>query len=49
MLWRNQRNALADEDRNYVNDELIDFAGVEKGSDQATAAHHPDVFAFPGP
>jgi len=44
-----ERDSLADEDWNHVNDELVDLAGVEKRSDQASTAHYPDVFASLGP
>ena len=28
-----------------MNDELIDFTGVEKGCNNVPSAHHPDIFA----
>src|SRR5437773_2752757 len=45
MAWRHERNPLADEDRDDVDVELIDLAGVEERGDQPAAAHHPDLFA----
>src|SRR5713226_3875793 len=47
MRGRDEGNAFSDERGNDMNDELVDFAGVEKRSDDARAAHHPDVFSFP--
>src|ERR1700748_2000151 len=44
MARRYQRNALADEDGHDVDVELVQFADIEKGRDQLSAAHHPDVF-----
>src|SRR5215471_20398465 len=43
---RNQRNALADDGRNHVNDELINGGGIEKRSDDSSSSHHPDVLAL---
>jgi uncharacterized protein YqjF (DUF2071 family) len=48
MPWRHQWYPLADEDRNDMDVELIDLAGVEERGDQLSAAHHPDVFARRG-
>src|SRR5271156_5330320 len=45
MARRDERDAFADEDRDYVDAELVDFADVEEGSGDFAAAHHPDVFA----
>jgi hypothetical protein len=41
-------NAFSNEDRNNVDNELIDFALIEKRGDHPAAAHHPDVFARNG-
>ena len=38
-------DAFADEDRDDMDAELVDFAGVEEGSDDSGTAHHPDIFA----
>jgi hypothetical protein len=45
MARLNQGNAFADEDGDYVDPELVDFAVVQKGGDDFAAAHHPDLFA----
>src|SRR5512139_262312 len=45
MARRDEWNALADEDRNDLDVELIDLARVEERGDQPSAAHHPDLFA----
>lgn len=42
---RDERDPFADEDRDHVDAELVDFAGVEEGSVEFAAAHHPNVFA----
>jgi hypothetical protein len=46
MTRREQRNALADQDRNYMNDEFVDLAFIEKRRNDAGASHHPDVLSF---
>src|SRR5437773_5396129 len=46
MSWCDEWNAISDQCRDHMNDEFIDLAGVEKGSDDSGAAHHPDVFSF---
>src|SRR6185436_9205601 len=43
-----QRNTFTNHDRNNVNDEFVDLAGVEKRRDDFAAAHHPDIFARSG-
>src|SRR5438309_472115 len=45
MTWCDERNAFADQGGDDVNDELIDRAFVEERSDDAGAAHHPDIFS----
>lgn len=45
MARRHERNALADEDGNDMDVELIDLAGVEERGDQLSTTHHPDVFS----
>src|SRR5687768_16638148 len=45
MPWRDEWNALADEDRHDVDVELIDLAGIKKRGDQLSATHHPDLFS----
>src|SRR5260221_14754433 len=42
---RQEGNPLADENRNDMDVELVDLAGVEEGGDQPSATHHPDLFA----
>src|SRR2546422_973412 len=46
MMRRDERNAFTDEDGDDVNDELIDFARVEKRGDNPAAAHHHNILAF---
>src|SRR6266704_1134381 len=48
MSWCDEWNALSDQCRHYMNDEFVDLSGVEKGSDDMGATHHPDVFSFRG-
>src|SRR5437867_10744030 len=48
MAWCDKWNTLSDQCRDYVNDEFVDLSGVEKGSNDTGAAHHPDVFSFGG-
>src|SRR3982750_4392113 len=46
VTTRNQRNAIADEDRHYADHELVDRPLVEKRGNEITAAHQPDVLAW---
>src|SRR5438067_10121423 len=46
MTRRDERNAFTYERWNDVNYELVNFANVEKRSDDTAAAHHPNVFAL---
>ena len=43
MSGRNQGNAFANENRNEIDFKFVDFACIEKGSDNPGSAHHPDV------
>jgi hypothetical protein len=45
MTRRDERNSLADEDRDDVDVEFVDLAGVQERGDQLSAAHHPDLLA----
>src|SRR4051812_36450221 len=45
VATRDQRNAIADEDRYYADHKLVDRPLVEKGGDEIAAAHQPDVLA----
>src|SRR5260370_8223804 len=45
MARLDQGDALGDEDGDDVDAELVDFALVQKGGDDFSAAHHPDLFA----
>ena len=45
MARRYERYALADQDRDHVNVELVDLARVEERGDQLSPAHHPDMFS----
>src|SRR4051812_34095900 len=45
VATRDQRNAVADEDRHYADHELVDRPLVEKGGDEIAAAHQPEVLA----
>ena len=49
MPWLYQRNSVADKDRHYVDDKFVNLAFVQERSDDAGAAHHPDVLAGLGP
>ena len=40
-----QRNTISNEHGNHTDDELVDRSIVEKGGDEITAAHQPDVLA----
>src|SRR5207237_10519524 len=46
MTRRDERNALADEGGDDVNDELVALAPVEKRGDNPAAAHHHNILAF---
>src|SRR3974390_2618354 len=46
MARSNEWNAFTNQRGNYVDVELVDLPGVEKRSDQLSAAHHPDVFSW---
>src|ERR1051325_3641397 len=46
MSRRDQRDTFTNYDRDNVNDEFVDLAGVEKGRNDFAAAHHPDIFAW---
>src|SRR5215471_1301776 len=43
--WSGQRNAGPDENRDDVNGEGVDLAGVKEGGDEARSSHDPDVLA----
>src|SRR6267154_3082899 len=45
MARLNEGDAFADEDGDEVDAELVDFALVQKGGDDFSPAHHPDIFA----
>jgi hypothetical protein len=45
MARRHERYALTYKGGDNVNVEFIDLAGIEEGSDQLSATHHPDVFS----
>src|SRR5436190_2385767 len=42
---RDERDAVADEHGDYVDDELVDRARIQKGGDDVATAHQPDVLA----
>src|SRR5215470_1007235 len=46
MARRYQRYALSDEYRDNANDEFIDRAFVQEGSDEVPTTHHPNVLAL---
>jgi hypothetical protein len=45
MTWLDERNAFANENRDYVDAELVDLAGIKERCNDACAAHHPDIFS----
>src|SRR5262249_57585774 len=46
MARRYQRYALSNEYRDNANDEFVDRAFVQEGSDEVPTAHHPNVLAL---
>src|SRR5262245_55714228 len=45
MSWGDQRYAFPDECRHDADDEFINRVLVEKGPDDFTSTHHPDILA----
>src|SRR5438046_7000571 len=44
VLGLNQWYAVADEDRNHMDAELVDLSFVQKRSNDLAASHHPNIF-----
>src|ERR1700687_2390037 len=46
MAWRDQRNTLSNHLRDHMDDELIHLPGIEKGGNQFSPTHQPNILTF---